>query len=274
MGMERSTGITKENQKVSQRLWRANEVNLRLAVGNIEVAGKENIKGIPPGAKVVIITTHLTDLDVPLAIHAVARDLDIAVMNLSIHHQFFGKQGEAVTNIGVRLAGKENFIPLDYHRDESGEKSPTAFNPENFEPAIKTLEGGKGILIAAHNPSREPLQNLENVKGGYGGVYLAELADAYILPITVLLDRAAGMQANMLKTVMHKPNASVSIGKPFKLEKIDGIERIANIMKKRRDGEKLSEEEIKEFSRLTNALREQSQAVIKQLSEQLATQNS
>jgi hypothetical protein len=260
-------------REIPQRLWRANEVNLKLAVGNIEVKGKENMAGIPPDAKVVVMTTHLTDLDVPLAIHAVARDLDMAVMNLSTHHKFFGQQGEAATNIGVRLAGKENFIPIDYHRDESGEKSPGAFNPENFELARETLRKGKSVLVAAHNPSRKPLTNLDNIKGGYGGVYLAELTDAYILPVTVLLDRAAGMNADMIKTAMHKPNASVSIGKPFKIKKIEGIENLSSIMKKRKDGNKLSEEEIREFSRLTNALREQSKLIMERLSQQLLTHN-
>jgi hypothetical protein len=262
-----------KKKEISQRLWLANELNLKLAVGNIEVKGQKNIASLPPDAKVVVLTTHMTDLDVPLATHAVAKVLDAAVMNLSTHHKFFGPQGEMPTNIGIRVAGKGNFIPIDFHKNEKGQKSPKAFNPENFEPAMAAMEKGKSVLIAAHNPSREPLQTLQGVKGGYGGVYLAEMADAYILPVSVLLDKKSGMHANMIKTVLEKPNASVSIGKPFKVEKIEGIEKISEIMKKRKSGQKLSEEEIKEFSRLTNALREQSEIIMQHLSAQLPKNN-
>ena len=147
---------------------------------------------------------------------------------------------------------------------------------ENFEPAEKALTEGKDILIAAHNPSQEPVQNLDNIKGGYGGVYLAEVTDAYILPITVVLDKATGMyepSLKILKNLTDKPNASVAIGKPFKLEKIDGIEHFSEINEKRKNGIKLTEEERIEFSRLADALREKSQEVMKKMSEQLLTQS-
>lgn len=262
----------KPKKEVPQRLWLANEAGLKFAVGKIKVTGKENFKEIPPGMKVVVMTTHLTDLDVPLAVHAVARDLDISIMNMSTHHKFWGEQGEASTNIGMHIAGKQNFIPIDYQRDKSGEKSPSSFNPKNFESAKKILDEGKSVVIAAHNPSREVLHNLEGVKGGYGGVYLAEIADAYILPVTVSLDRAAGMYRDTMKTVKERPNASVQIGKPFKLPKIADIERFSELMQKREGGNKLNEKEHAEFSMLADALRERSQEVIRLMSDQLTRQ--
>ena len=263
---------TESRQGTPQRLWLANEANLKFAVKDIKVTGQKNIKEIPAGAKVVVLTTHLTDLDVPLAIHAVGHELNVAIMNLSTHHKFFGKQGEAPTNIGIRIAGKGNFIPIDYHKDESGIKSPKAFNPDNFEPAVRAMQEGKSVVTAAHSPSSEFRESLEGVRGGYGGVYLAELTDAYVLPVVIKLDRATGMYKTMVKTItIAKPNAAVTVGKPFKLEKIAGIERFAEINKKREDGIKLSDEERVEFSRLADALRERSQVVMKQLSDQLKT---
>jgi hypothetical protein len=262
-------GGEKPRQEISQRLWLANEAGLKFVVKEIKIIGRENIKEIPPGAKVVIMTTHLTDLDISVAIHAVAREMDVAVTNQSTHHQFFGQQGEMPTNIGIRIAGKDNFIPIDYHKDEKGDKAPKAFNPENFESAAEAMEKGKSVIVAAHNPSKEPLQNLDEVRGGYGGVYLAELTDAYILPLTVTMDKAVGMNNNILKTIKERPTASAVIGKPFKLEKIEGIEHFSELAKKREDGEKLTEEEHLEFSRLADALRERSALVIKIMSEQL-----
>jgi hypothetical protein len=267
MNMEGPT-TTKSKEKISQRLWIANEASLRLAVKEIKVTGKENIKEIPEGAKVVIMTTHLNDLSVPAAIHAVAQDLDVVVLNESTHHKFGGDQGEIPMNIGMRVAGKDNFLPIDFHKDESGKKSPGAFNPENFTPAVEALDKGRSVMIAAHNPSEGPMKNLDGVKGGYGGVYLASLTDAYILPITTTLSRNV-MDGYNLKG---RPDASVIVGKPFKLERIEGIEHFAEITKKRENGEKITEEERQEFLRLANALRERSALVIKLMSEQLTTQ--
>ncbi len=270
MGIEIFGNNKKTSPEIPKRLWMVNEVGLKLIVKDIRIIGKENIKGIPPGAKVVVMTTHLTDFDIPIAIHAVADDLNTVVMNESVHHKFFGKQGEASTNFGMRVAGRDNFLPIDYKKDESGKKSPKAFNPENFESAVKAMKEGKAVMMAAHNPSQVPRQNLDGIQGGYGGVYLAELADAYILPVTIVLDRATGMyQPNVsaLKNLKGKPNASVVIGKAFKLEKIAGIERFSELEKKG----KLTEEERVEFSHLADALRQQSQKVIKQMSDQLKT---
>ncbi len=259
-----------ERQRSSPQLEMANEINLAFAVKEITVTGEENIRQIPKGARVVVLTTHMTDLDVPLAIHALAERLDLAVMNLSTHHKFSGPKGEMPTNIGIRFAGKSNFLPIDYHKDKTGKKSPKAFNPENFEMATEAIKKGKTIVTAAHNPSRKPLQNLEGVKGGYGGVYLALLNNAWVLPVASVLDRPTGMYESMLKTVIKdRPNASVAIGRPFQLAHIEGIEHFTELQKKKN----LTEAERAEFSRLANALRERSQVVMEHLSQQLVTHN-
>ena len=274
MGMENINNLNNKQEpkkERSNRLWQTNEYTLKFSVKNIETVGKENLKEIPPNARVVVVTTHLTDLDVPIAIHSVGKELDLSVMNMSVHHKFFGKQGEAPTNIGLHISGKKNFLPIDYEREDSGEKSAGTFNPENFEPAVEAIKNGKAILVAAHKPSKEPLQNLDTVKSGYGGVYLAQLTNAYILPVTVVLDRRVGMYKDNFKMVFkEKPNASVKIGKPFQLEKIDGIENFSRYTKNLGDKNISSEEDLTKFSQLIHALRDQSKLVIKKMSDQLS----
>ena len=272
MKIEANLNNLKQSEEVfkgNKRLWLANEAMIKLALGKIEITGKENINKIPPGAKVVVMTTHLTDLDVPVAIHSIAKDLDIAVMNMSVHHKF---SEEASTNIGMRIAGKDNFIPIDYKKDKAGAggKSSGAFNSNNFNPAIEATKKGKAILIAVHNPLAEPAKNLDNVKGGYGGIYLAELEDAYILPVTIVLDQEAGMYGDTINTLKKKPNASVVIGEPFKPEKINNIEHFSELTKKREEGKILNNQEMIEFSQLTHALREKSQDIIKKMSDQIS----
>lgn len=258
------------------RLWLANEANLKLAgVKEVRVTGQENIAEIPKGSKVVIITSHMTDLDIPVSIHAVAKDLDVVVMNQSVHHKFFGEQGEMPTNIGLRIAGKKNFLPIDFVRKASGKKDPKPFNTANFEPAREAMEKGNAVMIAAHNPFQKFGQNLDSTRGGYGGVYLAALTGAYILPITVTFDRETGMyDPNLLQTLKNikKANATAQIGKPFKLEKIEGIENFQKINEKKRAGMKLTKEEYDESFKIIAALRERSQEMMKKFSEQIKTQ--
>jgi hypothetical protein len=262
-------GQQKKPEKVPKRLWMANEILIKASIGEIEIKGKENIASLPPDAKIVIMTTHLTDVDMPIAIHAVAKDLDVAVMNMSTHHRPGGPQGEFSTYVGVVAAGKKNFIPIDTHQNKLGKKSAKGFNPENFTPAAKALGAGKAVMVAAHNPSSEPQQNLEGIRGGYGGVYLAEMTNAFILPVTVVLDKAAGMEEDKLKTIKEKPNASVVIGKPFQLQKIPGIERFSELTEKIKSGEKLDVKEREELIQLKAGLREQSAIVMQKMSGQL-----
>jgi len=263
---------SKEHKKGSMRLWLSNFATFGPAVKDIKITGKENIKTIPEGAKVIVMPTHMNDLSVPATIYAVARDLDLVILNESTHHAS-GSQGEPVMKASMKIAGAEHFLPVDFNKDEkTGEKSPDIFNPENFTSAAKALEEGKSVMVAAHNPAEKPLENLEGVKGGYGGVYLAELTDAYILPVSVQLNRAV-MDSKNIKTLLNRPNANIVIGKPFKLKKIEGMEHISEIIKRRKEGQKLNPEEIVEFSRLTNALREQSQIVMEHLSQQLVAHN-
>ena len=261
----------KSTEKIS-RLWLANEIMIKAAVGNIEISGKENLAKIPEGEGVVVMPTHMTDLDVPITIHSVGKNLDLMATNMSVHHKFFGKDGEAVTNFGMHVSGEKNFIPIDFKKDKSGPggKSAEVFNPKNFDPAIKAIKNGKSVLIAAHKPLPEPAKNLDNVKGGFGGIYSALLADAYILPVTVVLDKNAGMYGNAIKTVLKRPNASVVIGEPFKLEKVEGLENFSILTNRIENGERLSIEELKEFKRLAHVLDEKSQEVIKRMSEQLS----
>jgi 1-acyl-sn-glycerol-3-phosphate acyltransferase len=270
MGMENFNNPNKSQspeKKGPSRFWLANEAMvIKTLVGKIETSGEENIKKLPPGAKVVVLTTHLTDLDMPIVIHAVGKDLDMVEMDMSTHHKMFGKQGEAITNIGLHLAGKNKFLPIDYTKDASGKKSPRAFNPENFSPAVEAIDKGKAVMIAAHNPSLKPEKNLDNVKGGYGGVYLAELANAYILPVTVVLDKEAGMYGEQTKALKEKPNASVVIGEPFQLEKIDGLEHLSELTKKKDWNDK----DFEEFSKLNKALSERSQSIIDKMSKQVS----
>lgn len=51
----------------SKRLLMAIGADVKLATGKIQTHGEEHLKEIPPDKKVIIATTHISDLDVPIA---------------------------------------------------------------------------------------------------------------------------------------------------------------------------------------------------------------
>jgi hypothetical protein len=249
--------------KTSKRLLMAIEADVKLATGEIETHGEEHLKEIPPNKKVIIATTHISDLDVPIATLKLGKYFNIAITDESIHHSFLG---EPSTNIGIRIAGRENFIPIDTKNIKG--KKQGEFNPQNFELMRDALEKGKAIIIAAHNPT----QKWKLTKGGYGAPYLTAICEnVVILPVVVNIesDEPLGMAETILKDVIKRPDASVYIEKPIELEKINGIEDFKKILGKRKRGEKLTTEERLRFAELKMALEKRSDQIMKALASDL-----
>ena len=262
-----------KKESSSKRLMLAMESLGKLQVDKISIEGSEHLKEIPKDRKVIIVTTHITDLDMPLAATAVGNDLDIAVANMSVHHSF---KGEAPTYLGLLAAGKSNFFPIDFEKNkevdkETGEKykGAGAFNPDNFTPMAEAMKNGKRILIAGHNPSHDGKLG----SPGYGAAYLAEIANAMILPVGVNLkpkESGTGMYGSEVKTFLKKPDADIKIGAPFELSKIEGINEFSQLMKKRetlaKTGERLSDEEMTRFFELSKQLRKCSEEIFAKIS--------
>jgi hypothetical protein len=243
----------------SKRLLMAIEADVKLATGEIQTYGEEHLKEIPPDKKVIIATTHISDLDVPIATLKLGKYFDIAITNQSIQHFFLR---EPSTNIGIRIAGRENFIPIDTKKIEG--KKQGEFNPQNFAPMRDALEKGKAIIIAAHNPTRK----WKLSKGGYGAAYLTAISEnVVILPVVVNIesDEPLGMAETILKNIVKRPDASVYIQKPIELETINGIEDFERILGKRRRGEKLTKKERLRFSELKTALEKRSDQIMQAL---------
>lgn len=253
--------IAPERKATPKRLMMAIETMLKTQVKDILINGMEHLSEVPKDKKIIVAVSHITDIDVLLAIKALGNDFDLAVANPSFHHKF---SEEWPTNIGLRIAGKDNFFPIDFKKNGE-EKKPSAFNPENFEPMQKAMEGGKSMAIAAHSPSHAG--RLE--KGGYAAVYLSALTDAIIIPVGINLksEKPVGMYENPLETLKKRPDAEINIGIPFNLEKIEGIEDLAAISSKRKRGEKLTEVDVDRFSDLAKQLRKQSDLLMKKISE-------
>lgn len=255
--------VFEERKVSSKRLMLAIEANLKLVTKEIKVYGEDHIKNIPQGKKVIIATTHISDLDLPIVATVLGKYFDIAITNQSLHHSFLA---EPSINMAMKVAGKENFIPIDYNKVDGEKKG--FFNPDNFEIMSEALKNGKAIIIAAHNPAK----NWKLPKGGYGVAYLSDITDdVIILPVTVNLESSEpiGMADNMVKNIIEKPVASVYINEPIELEKIPGLEELSQITDKRKEGKILNHDERNRFSELKKLLENQSDSIMNALSANL-----
>jgi hypothetical protein len=257
--------------ETSKRLLLALEPT-RLNFSKMELLGEEHLAEIPPGSKVVIAVDHLNNLSIPTAALMMGKNLPIIISNQSTQFSFReNPQG----HLGVALGGKDNFRGIDY--DPESEK-PKAFNPENFDSMEESLNEGYAMIVAAHNPVNT---NTMPEEGGYGAAYLASIADAYILPVSVDIKAKRGIHTSESKTnflknikasldvVRERPEVTVSIGRPYKIPQEKDIQRFHEIFMKRKGGEKLSSEESQEFHRLRTSLDEASDEIMKTLAAML-----
>ncbi|OHA18810.1 MAG: hypothetical protein A2664_04880 [Candidatus Taylorbacteria bacterium RIFCSPHIGHO2_01_FULL_46_22b] len=248
----------KEKKGTPKRLLLALEVNIRPLIGEISVSGRENLEILPPDRKVVVATTHISDLDIPLVVKTLGSDFDMAISDVSTHHHFFE---DPMGNASITVAGKENFFPIDYKKRVGGKDA--RFNPNNFVAMRDAMESGKEIVVSAHNPS----ETGGLTRGGVGAVYLSQIADAVLLPVAVDMKSKEPFLVgkNMLDKIRERPDVDVLIGKPIELTSIKGIGEYQEIFDKRRNGEKLSAEEVARFKQLSSSLREQSEILMRSL---------
>jgi hypothetical protein len=223
----------------------------------VEVVGKENIGEIPQGKKIIVVTTHLSHRDLPLAIGMLGNEFpSVGWGEASTHERFSENPGGY---IGRKMVGEEHSFSVTTNRNNGQEQG--AFDPEDFEPMKEAMNEGKTIFMAAYYRGTEDVQLPDH--GGYGAVLLAQAPDTIFLPVAIDIKEEENLERSsaIIRSLAHRPEARVSIGKPFDLEKIPEGERINELMKLRKE-RKLSTEEVKEFSVLSKELRARSDEIM------------
>jgi hypothetical protein len=246
-------------ESTNWRLRRSIEMLLKLAVSPPEVSGQENIDKIGPSDKVVVVVSHVSggpDLDMPVAVGALAPHLDLVVSNQSTHHSFREEPGMWPS---IQLAGGEkNFKPIGYHRDPTtGLKTPDMFDPAEADEMEGALNDGRRVVVAASSPypveKADEQTKVEAAKPGYMAAYLAGKTGATILPVGVWVGEAAPGE--------RRRPAKVAIGGPFKLDaSAEEIGEMGDIMTRRTNGQP-QEGDGRQLAELAGKLREQSQLV-------------
>jgi hypothetical protein len=259
----------KEKPEISKRLLMALE-STRLNFSKIEVIGEDHLKEIPEGARVVIAVDHLNNLSIPTATLEMGKRLPIQISNQST--QFLWKENPG-GRVGVVVGGEKNFKGIDY---DAKTNEPKPFNPENFDGMLEPLNEGYAIIVAAHNPVNT---NKLPERAGYGAAYLAGIANAYILPVSVnvkaevhTMEGRAGMLKNLkgqIAMLKNRPEAEVTIGKPRKLAEERDIQQLHYLFMKHKEAGRLSPEEMQEFKHLRISLDAASDEIMEDLAAML-----
>jgi lauroyl/myristoyl acyltransferase len=157
-------------------------VALSKPIDSFRVEGQSNLAELGTGTPHIIAVSHSSEFDIPLAMKALGRHLDIAITDQSSHHNPAQELG---MYISLRLVGKDNFIPISYE-STSGIKLPASFNPNDAEPMLKAIGAGKSIMVAAHNPiTTNERGEIDPPRAGYFAAYLSALSGIPILPVGI-----------------------------------------------------------------------------------------
>jgi hypothetical protein len=205
-------------KKVS-RMGITTRINSESKLHKPTIEGLENLINIPKNEKMVIATTHLSDIDMETAIATIApyRDLSVASQSTHLENPVFGTimrwaTKNEIYGISSKFVDKKARLP-DYR-----------FDPKDFEAMKGALDKGRTMVIAAHQPAYE--WKLPD-KPGLGAVYLAQISGATILPTTVdvqspefidLRPITSGAAKRLL--LGKRPNVRVAFGKPIHLAPI------------------------------------------------------
>lgn len=199
----------------SRRLMRFAELFKKIVVGKTEVVGREHLASLPPGTPVVIASTHISDIDIPLVVAELGHKFDMVVTDLSIHRRI----GTAIrssdpTILSIWIAGSKNFLPLTYLQEKGERKG--RINPLDMEKIKEAVESGKTPVIAAHNPTFDGM--LSDIPG-YAAVRTAlSIDNAVLIPVAVQIGQGLnllGLAKTMVQTIFKRPSAKISIGKPL-----------------------------------------------------------
>ena len=259
-------GQLKEGEK-PDAFARKIELLIRATFSNVETIGEENLTSIPPNRRVIFVTTHITNSDVPLALSSLGQKFHLTVGDASTNHDF---SKNPLGFIGDTLAGKENFMPVSRRTDEHlAAGSVGVFNPDDFENMKSVFDDGKAVVLPAYYIDRNKDLSLPR-KGGYGAAYLAETSNAIIVPVAINIKSKESINTPLsgIKAVLNRPKAEVIIGEPFELDKIENISAIKEVMDKRKQGP-LSSEDTATFKATANGLRDQSDILMQHLAELL-----
>lgn len=247
-----------------------------LPLFNLKTEGTEHLQEIPEGAHVIYATSHLSNLDMPLAIAALAKEgvRNLRLTESSVHEELFR---DPLGYLGRFLAGgPKNSMSISYVGG-MGPQSRGTFNPNDYNPMKDTLLQGDGLVVAAYyDPKHQEKEYRLPNKGGYAAAYLANITpNTFIVPVAVDTHSDKPMNTPdvwILERIKkgHLPEVNIRIGKPLLPQKIEGIEDFGEIIKQRKELDPQTDSQKYEgFSRMRRSLKEESDRIMAAIAELL-----
>lgn len=240
------------------------EVLSKMGLGKVNVEGLENIDKLPKNRPIVVVPTHITDLDALVAMGELVKYLKLSLTHLST-----SQKADPVTHGFRKLLGESNFIPIDYVPAEGERKWSSFFNLANFTPMLDALKKNKAILIVGHNPT---YNHVLPDKGNMGSIFLAQKAHAVILPVAINIHvkkedigKANAASFVPLLTKYPRATADLTIGSPLELPPLN-VDLWQQIIQER---SARSPEEKDKFTAISKGLREQSDILMQHLAAML-----
>ena len=186
-----------------------------LAAGELNIEGSENLEGIDTSRPLIVASTHITDVDMPIAASVVADKLDLSITGTSLFNHV---SSGIIRKVFISAPGKKNFNSIEYNIDNYGNQSPAVFNYKSFNEIVNSIGDGKKPIVAAHNPVRG---GKLPERPGIAVPYLASATGADILPVAVQFenpDNKLGMADHRIYTLLAREAIRVSIGQPFRID--------------------------------------------------------
>ena len=207
-------------QESPRRLRWASRAFAKMVFSGVEVSGRENLAGMADHRKIIFVSTHISDLDIPVIVAALSGSFDLAVTDISIHkHLLHSLMTIDPTYLAVLLAGRKNFLSITYSLKNGVRKGH--LNPDDIININNSLDGGKAVIISAHNPTFDG--KLPD-NPGYAAVLAALTANnSIVVPVAVQIGDGAevlgiGTLSNMIKTIRRRPSVKVVFGSPVSFD--------------------------------------------------------
>lgn len=210
-------------RKKISRIGKAAKFNSETKLNKPAIEGLENLINIPKTEKLIIASTHLSDIDTETAIATVAPYRDVSVADQSTHSEV------PILGSIMRFLGENELYGVSSRFGKKKTWLPTfRLNPKDYEAMRVPLEKGRALVIAAHQPTHE--WKLPN-KPGLGAVYLAQITGGTILPTAIDIHNPQFVDfpiisPDILKRLLQgkRLDVKVAFGKPIKLSPIPSEE--------------------------------------------------
>lgn len=256
-------------RKRISRIGIVTKINSELKLHKPVIEGLGNLTQIPKTEKLIIATTHLSDIDIETAIAAIAPYRDVSVTSQSTHLE------NPISGRIMRWAAKKEIYGISSRpRKNSTWRQDFEFNPQNYEAMRTPLEKGRALVIAAHQPTHE--WKLPN-KPGLGAIYLAQISGATILPTAVDIQYPEfidlpPISLDILKRLLQgkRLDVKVAFGKPIRPTPIPSEEiKLLNKFLNHDEKHTLTKDEISKSRSILEKLKLQGSEIMKSLASML-----